>query len=107
MDALKQIASLHAQIKGQSAKAGPEMAKQLNALDKKLSALENMEPGSKVRGFARLNSDFAGIFNTINESDFPPTTQAKNAAMTAKSDLEVLLISWMDVKNSDLKILSH
>ena len=107
MDALKQIASLHAQIKGQSPKAGPEMAKQLNALDKKLSALENMEPGSKVRGFARLNSDFAGIFNTINESDLPPTTQAKNAAMTAKSDLEVLLINWMDVKNSDLKILSH
>jgi len=102
MDALKQIGALHAQIKDLLSKASPETTKQLNDLDKKLSALENTEPGSKDRGFNRLNGDLAGIFNTINESDMPPTTQTKNAALKAKSDLEVLLINWMEV-NNDIK----
>jgi len=106
MAALDQIAALHAQIKELLSKASPEKEKQLNALDKKLSALENTEPGAKDRGFNRLNNDFAGIFNTINDSDFPPTTQTKNAALKARSDLEVLLIDWMELKNNDIKKLN-
>ncbi len=103
MEALGQATAIHQQIKELLPKVTSEMVKQLNDFDKTLSLMENTEPGSKEKGFNKLNNDFAGIFNLVNESDFPPTTQTKDAVMKTKSDLELLLIKWMQVKQNDLK----
>ena len=103
MEALDQISGLHRQIKELLAKVTPEMSKQLNDLDKSLNLLENPEPGSKDHGFNKLNNDFAGIFNTVNDTEFPPTTQTKDAATKTRSDMELLLIKWMQVRQNELR----
>ena len=49
-----------------------------------------------------MNNDFTGIFNTINDSDMPPTSQAIDVGAKAKFDLELLLIKWMELRQVEI-----
>ena len=106
MQLLNQVNNLHQQIKDLLPKANPVLTKQLNEFEIKLSALEKSEPGSPNRGINKMNSDFAGLFNIINDSDMPPTTQTTEAALKTKSDMELLLIKWMGIKQNEIKTLN-
>ena len=74
MEVLAKITSLHEQIKNILPKASVPLAKQLNKLDSTLTLLENPLPGNANRGFNKINNDFSGIFNVVNDSEMPPTT---------------------------------
>ncbi len=102
MEALGKIASLHQQIKNILPRAGIPLVKQLNKLDSTLTLLENPALGNATRGFNKINNDFAGIFNVVNDSEMPPTTQITEAAEKVRSDLELLLIKWMAVRVVDI-----
>ena len=106
MDVLKQIGTVRAQIKELLIRSSTETGQQLNELDNKLAALENQGAGSKDQSFSRLNNDFGSIFNTINDCDLPPTSQTKNAALKAKSDLDLLILKFREVRNNDVKKLN-
>ena len=106
MQLLNQVNNLHQQIKELLPKANPVLTKQLNEFEIKLSVLEKSEPGSPNRGINKMNSDFAGLFNIINDSDMPPTTQTTEAALKTKSDMELLLIKWMGIKQNEIKTLN-
>ena len=106
MEVIGRIGSLKQQIKILLPKANTETAKRLNDTDHFLDLLENSAPGNTDRGFIKMNNDFAGIFNILNESDMPPTAQATDEVMKAKFDLELLLVKWMEVKNSEIKKLN-
>ena len=106
MQLLNQVNNLHQQIKDLLPKANPVLTKQLNEFEIKLSVLEKSEPGSPNRGINKMNSDFAGLFNIINDSDMPPTTQTTEAALKTKSDMELLLIKWMGIKQNEIKTLN-
>jgi photosystem II stability/assembly factor-like uncharacterized protein len=97
---LGKISSLHFQIKNIQVKASPEIKNQLDDLDRSLSVLENPPAGS--RGFNKMSGDFAGIFNLVNETEMPPTTQTNEAAIKARSDMEMLLIKWMQLTKTSI-----
>ena len=102
MYVLRQLGSIRQQIKILLPKANTDIAKQLNATDKLLASLQNTQPGNTESGFSKMNNDFSGIFNTVNDSDMPLTTQSKEAAIKAKTNMELLLIKWMEVSNNEL-----
>ena len=102
MDALGKIANLHEQVKNILPKAGIKLVKQLNRLDSLLVLIENPQPGSLTRGFNKMNNDFAGLFNIVNDSEMPPTTQITGAAAKARSELELLLIKWMELRQIEV-----
>ncbi len=106
MQLLNQVNNLHQQIKDLLPKANPVLVKQLNEFENKLSALEKNEPGNPNRGINKMNNDFAGLFNIINDSDMLPTTQTTEAALKTKSDMELLLIKWMGLKQNEIKTLN-
>ena len=107
MEALSQIGMLHQQIKRLSSTTVPELLKQLNELDKSLSLLENPEPAGNNRGFNKMNGDFSGLFSIINESDFPPTLQSTEAGLKLKTDMELILIKWMQVKQNEFRKINE
>jgi hypothetical protein len=59
----------------------------LQQLDQSLAAIQNND-------LARLNRAFAGVFNVLQDSDMPPTTQALAAGQEAKTGLEQLMLKW-------------
>jgi len=105
MDVLEQTGILRNKIKVvlQKEYGNYIQMKLLHNLDSTLDILENSRAGMPLPGFKKINNDFTTLFNTINDSDFPVTTQTIQAVNKVKSDLEVLLINWMEIKNEDLK----
>ena len=49
--------------------------------------------------FSILNNTYANIFNTVEESDFPPTTQVTQALQEANSSFKNLWTEWVQLKN--------
>lgn len=70
----------------------------MNALDKLSKMNYSPKIDSLNTSFRKLNGDFSSLFNVINGSDMPITTQTRNAVYKAKSELEVRLIDLMEVK---------
>ena len=106
IEILGKITSLHNQVKTISPNAGVVISNQLNRLDSSLVAMENSKPGSLIPGFNKINNDLGAIFNTLNESEMPPTSQAREAVLKAKIDLEILLIKWMEFKKLEISIMN-
>ena len=106
-EALSLIADLRQQIKLVLPKAKPAIVKNINRVDSLLLLLQNSQPGNPNRGFNKMNSDFAAIFDLLNDSDMPPTIQTTEAAIKAKFDMELLLIKWMEVRAIEIKKLNE
>ena len=74
------------------------VADELNKKDKVARELENTPQGSSEPSFSRLNGSFASVFNTLEGSDWPPTTQLINAVAELQAQLKALKEKWEKVK---------
>ena len=75
----KETISIHAQIKELTVKAKGDLLTSLNNLDEKITNIENAKPNDKLKSFNQLYDSFASLFNTLQESDMPPSTQTIEA----------------------------
>jgi photosystem II stability/assembly factor-like uncharacterized protein len=63
-----------------------------------LNRLQDGERGSRQASLNQLNGTFASLFNLLQESDRPPTTQVISAMKNAQADLQTLLGKWSEMK---------
>ncbi len=98
MNALKSIRAYRSMLQLQLTNAEISVAEKLGPLEKKAALLENTPPGSQEPSFSRLNNSFASIFNVLQESDRPPTTQAIAALAEAQRQLQILTAIWEVLK---------
>ena len=110
MQALQEIRSYRAMLKGQMTNAPASVADALSKKDKEAAALENSPQGSPVAAgglpqaqqdpsFGRLNGAFATLLNVLQETDMPPTTQTVAAVKEAQKQLNDLVKKWDQLKN--------
>jgi photosystem II stability/assembly factor-like uncharacterized protein len=69
----------------------------MKALEKLSRSAASTKADALTIAFKKINGEFSGLFNILNESDMPVTTQTRNAVLKAKSDLEVLLIDLVSL----------
>jgi photosystem II stability/assembly factor-like uncharacterized protein len=98
MKILEEIRLYRLMLRGQMTNPPVSVADELNKKDKAARELENTPQGSTDPSFGRLNSSFASIFNTLQDSDRPPTTQAIAAFNEAQKQLEELKAKWIALK---------
>lgn len=99
MNALKEIRAYRSMLQSQLTNAENSVAEKLGPLEKQAGQLENTPQGSQEPSFGRLNNSFGAIFNVLQESDRPPTTQAITALAEAQKQLQLLQMKWKELKN--------
>jgi len=98
MNILEEIRLYRLQLKGQLTNAAPAVADELNKKDKAARELESTPFGSAEQSFGRLNSGFASVFNALQDSDMPPTTQMINSVKELNQQMTTLKKKWEDLK---------
>ena len=93
MEILEDIRSYRSSLKNQI--SNPD---ELNKKDKEAAAIESTPQGSNDWSYARLTSSFASVFNALQDSDTPPTTQLINAVKALNQQMTVLKKKWEDLK---------
>jgi photosystem II stability/assembly factor-like uncharacterized protein len=91
---LEEIRGYRAKLKSEMAKTSPSVAETLNKKDKEASALESTPQGSQAESFTKVNSEFASLFNILQDSDTPPTTQLIAAFKEAEAGFIELKKKW-------------
>lgn len=98
MTALTEVHQLRAMLQASLTSAEIHAAEKLGPLEKEAGLLENTLPGSKEPGFDRLNNSFTTLFNNLQDSDWPVTSQTVAAVQTIQAQLEKLLTKWKELK---------
>jgi photosystem II stability/assembly factor-like uncharacterized protein len=98
MRILEEIRLYRLMLRGQMTNPPVTVADELNKKDKQAELLENNPPGSNAPSFRRFNNSFASIFNTLQDSDRPPTAQALAALIETQKQLQELTTKWMVLK---------
>jgi len=98
MNILEDIRSYRSSIRSQLTNAAPAVADELNKKDKIARELEATPQGGAEPSFGRLNSGFASVFNALQDSDMPPTTQMINAVKELNQQMTTLKKKWEDLK---------
>ena len=80
--------------------ANQQKATVLTDLDKQLTALEK---GTSAPNLTRLDADFTQLFNTIHDTDMPPTRQAIAASKDLSTKFDALLTQWLVLNRAILK----
>ena len=95
---LKEIHQFRSMLQSQLTSAEIQVVEKLGPLEKAAGLLENTVQGSQEPSFSRLTNTFATIFNTLQDNDWPPTTQAIAAATEAQKQLQLLKTKWNELK---------
>jgi hypothetical protein len=98
MKVLEDIRLYRSQLKSQLTTLSPSAVDELNKKDKLARELEATPQGSTEPSFGRLNSGFASVFNVLQDSDMPPTTQMINAVKELNQQMIALKKKWEDLK---------
>jgi len=98
MSILEEIRLYRLQLKGQLTNATSAVADELNKKDKAVREIESTPFGSTEQSFGRLNSGYASVFNALQDSDMPPTTQMINAVKELNQQMTTLKKKWEDLK---------
>jgi hypothetical protein len=97
MKVLNELHDLQNKIKIKLTDAAGTNISMLNDLDKQLSALENAE-SNKQQNFSGVNNSFATLFEVLQQSDTPPTTQTVNAVKETNTRFIKLVAAWDRIK---------
>jgi hypothetical protein len=73
-------------------------SEELSKRDKEAAALETTPQGSQAESFTKVNGEFASIFNILQDSDTPPTTQTIAAFKEADAAFKELKKKWEALK---------
>ena len=93
MKTLEDIHSYRSNLKSQF--SNPD---ELNKKDKLVRELESTPQGSSEPSFGRINNGLASVFNALQDSDMPPTTQMINAVKELNQQMIVLKKKWAELK---------
>ena len=99
MKILEEIRLYRLMLRGQMTNPPVTVADELNKKDKQASLLENNPPGSNDPSFRRFNNVFAALFNTLQDSDRPPTAQIIAALAETQKQLQELKTKWAALKS--------
>jgi photosystem II stability/assembly factor-like uncharacterized protein len=97
---LQTIKSFRENIAATSANANQQKATVLTDLDKQLTELEK---GESATNLSHLDAAFAALFNTIHDTDMPPTSQAIAASRDLSNKFDVLSTQWVVLNRAILK----
>jgi hypothetical protein len=103
VETLKEIKSFRSRLQSQLTNAEQGVAAKLGPIEKAAGLLENASNGKTETNFERLSNVLATIFNTLQESDRPPTTQVMEALSEAQQQLNELSNKWNEIKNKVAK----
>lgn len=106
-DKLTNTASLHAQIQKLLANATGTLSSALTEMDKKISELENAPGNSREKGFNNIRNAFSSIFNILQDTEMPPTTQTVQAYTAAADDLKAANTKWGKLTATELPKLNE
>ncbi|MCX6317774.1 MAG: glycoside hydrolase [Bacteroidetes bacterium] len=98
METMEEIQRFRSGLQSQLTNAEQSVADKLGPLEKEAGTLVQSLPGSEGPGFERLQAQFATLFNNLQDSDWPPTTQTISAVKAAQTQLEKLLTKWKALK---------
>ena len=98
MKVLEDIRLYRSQLNSQLTTLSPSAIDELNKKDKLAKELEATPQGSTEPSFSRLNSGFASVFNVLQDSDMPPTTQMINAVKELNQQMIALQKKWENLK---------
>jgi photosystem II stability/assembly factor-like uncharacterized protein len=99
MKILDEIRLYRLMLRGQMTNPPANIADHLNKRDKAARELENTPQGSTEPSFSRLNASFVSVFNTLEGSDWPPTSQLIKAVADLQAQLNELKIIWSKLKS--------
>ena len=98
MNILNELKELRKKIKEKLPYATGSAITDLTACDAQAAALETSLPNSQQQNFGRLNNAFASVFNNLQETDMPATSQTIVAAKQAEQSFKTLWQQWLEVK---------
>ena len=78
---------------------------QLKETDRQLSLLESTPQGSKEESFQKINAELGSIFNILEETEFPVTSQVIQASEEAFAAVGPLMKKWETLKKTRLSNL--
>jgi hypothetical protein len=97
---LKDIREFQEGLKARLSSANGTEKEKLENLNKELGSLINNSPTNPQPSFGRLNTSFSTLFNQLEETDNPPTSQLISGVKQAQADFEKLKIKWSGLKKS-------
>ena len=106
MATLKSIGELRQNLKNRMANANSAAADHLKYLDQQLALLENPGPASTAYGFARLNAGYASVFNILQDTEMPPTTQTVQALAELEKAARELNSKWEALRKTEISKLN-
>jgi hypothetical protein len=107
MNALNELHDLRKKLKIRIADATGAAITDLNQCDQQAAAFENTPQGSRQQSFEQLDNIFTTVFNNLQESEMPATSQTIAAATDAERSFKTLWIKWVDVKKKIQKCLGE
>ncbi len=98
LNALNEVRDLRRKIKEKLPDATGAAITDLNLCDAQAAALEASPQVSKQQSFGRLNNSLASVFNILQESDMPATSQTIAVAKQAEQSFKTLWAQWLEVR---------
>ena len=98
MNILNELRDLRRKIKEKLPDATGAAITDLNLCDAQAAALEASPQVSKQQSFGRLNNSLASVFNILQESDMPATSQTIAVAKQAEQSFKTLWAQWLEVR---------
>lgn len=98
MKILDEIRKYRLMLQGQMTNPPVTVANELDKKDKAAKNLETTPPGSNEPSFGRISSSFAGLFNVVQDSDWPPTQTMINTAKDLEQQFNALKKKWEELK---------
>jgi photosystem II stability/assembly factor-like uncharacterized protein len=97
MKLLEEINEYRLMLRKQMTAAAPSVT-ELSKKDKAAAALERTAQGSTEPSFGRLETGFTSIFNILQETDMPATTQTIAAFNEAQKNFLLLKKKWEELR---------
>jgi len=98
INVLNELRELRKKIKEKLPDATGPAITDLNGCDAQAAALEASPVNSQQQSFGRLNNSLSSVFNNLQESDMPATSQTIAAAKQAEQSFKTLWSQWLDVR---------
>jgi photosystem II stability/assembly factor-like uncharacterized protein len=98
MKILEEIRLYRLRLQGQITNATVSVADDLNKKDKAAAALEHTAQVSSEISFDRLEAAFTSVFNNLQETDMPATSQTVAAFYEAQKSLLTLKKKWDELR---------
>ncbi len=107
MGALSEIDTIKKQIKSLLPQSNAPLTNALSAFETRLLAFENTPQGNAQPNYRRLESALGSIFNILQETDMPTTTQTISAVNESVAKLKALSLQWNGFKTKDLEAINQ